>query len=71
VQCLRPDDGEALHFVAPGVLDTGADRIEVARAVEPDAFDEVQVPLQQCSDMMVLESAGDYLLLAAHPSGHA
>jgi cyclic-di-GMP-binding protein len=71
IDCLRANGKQALHFLAPAVIDASAARIEVARALEPDEFDSEGVPLEQCSDILVLENAGDYLLLAAHPLGHA
>lgn len=71
IDCLRPNGNGALHFLAPAVLDAHAARIEVARAVEPEDFEAVDAPVAQCSDLLVLENAGDYLLLAANPIGHA
>lgn len=71
IDCLRPDANGSLHFLAPAVLDTQVARIEVARAVDADDFEGTGVPVSQCSDILVLENAGDYLLLAAHPVGNA
>lgn len=69
IECLRPHANGALHFLAPSVLDATAPRLEVARAPEEDDFEEMGVPVTTCSDILVLENAGDYLLLAAHPTG--
>jgi hypothetical protein len=71
IDCLRPEANGSLHFLAPAVLDAQAARIEVARAVDADDFEGTGVPVSQCSDILVLENAGDYLLLAAHPVGNA
>jgi hypothetical protein len=68
IDCLRANANGALHFLAPSVLDAHATRLEVAREVDEDDFESVEVPLATCSDILVLENAGDYLLLAAHPS---
>lgn len=70
IDCLRPNANGALHFLAPSVLDAAAPRLEVARAPEEDDFEEMGVPVTTCSDILVLDNAGDYLLLAAHPFGH-
>ncbi len=67
IQTLRANRNGALHFLAPAVLDTRAVRIEVARATDPDDFESEEVALATCSDLLILENAGDYLLLAAHP----
>jgi cyclic-di-GMP-binding protein len=67
IDCLRPNGNSAMHFLAPAVLDTHAGRIEVARALESDDFEQTGVPVEQCSNILVLENAGDYLLLAANP----
>jgi hypothetical protein len=67
IQTLRPDGNGALHFLAPAVLDVRAPRLEVARAADPDDFEEEDVTLATCAEIHVLENAGDYLLLAANP----
>lgn len=67
IDCLRANGGAALHFLAPAVLDSNAPRIEVSRAVDPEDFDPDGEPVAECSDILVLENAGDYLLLAAQP----
>lgn len=71
IDWLRPNANGALHFLAPAVLDAQVTRIEVTRAVDNDNFERTEVPISQCSDILVLENAGDYLLLAAKPVGHA
>jgi hypothetical protein len=67
IQTLRPNGNGSLHFLAPAVLDVTAPRMEVARAPDPDDFEEEAALLATCSELHVLENAGDYLLLAAHP----
>lgn len=64
---LRAQDAGAMHFLAPSVLDAQVDRIEVARAADPEQFEETQAQISECDDLRVLENAGDYLLLAAQP----
>jgi hypothetical protein len=71
LDCLRPNGNESLHFLVPAVLDAQAARIEVARAPDAEDFEQTEQPLSQCSDILVLENAGDYLLLAAHPIDNA
>lgn len=67
IQTLRANGNGALHFLAPAVLDVRAPRLEVARAADPDDFEEEDLPVATCSEIHVLENAGDYLLLAANP----
>ena len=69
----RPDGQATLRFLAPALLDARASQLEVARAPEPEDFDSETevVSASRCSDILVLESAGDYLLLAANPSATA
>lgn len=64
---LRPQHAGAMHFLAPSVLDAQVDRLEVARAPDPEHFEETQAQISECADLRVLENAGDYLLLAAQP----
>lgn len=71
IDSLRRNGNGTLHFVAPALLDTQAPHIEVARALDESDFEQVHVPLAVCSDVQVLENAGDYLLLAASPAGQA
>lgn len=68
---LRLQDAGAMHFLAPSVLDAQVPRIEVARAADPDHFEESQAQVSECDDLRVLENAGDYLLLAAQPAASA
>ena len=68
IDCLRANANGALHFLAPSVLDAHAARLEVAREVDEDDFEASEVPVATCSDIIVLENAGDNLLLAAHPA---
>src|SRR5690606_34531146 len=56
IDCLRAAGTQALHFLVPAVLDAGANRIEVSRAVEPDDFESSGVPISECSDILVLEN---------------
>lgn len=65
---LRAQDTSAVHFLAPSVLDAAVPRIEVARAADPDHFEETQAQISECDDLRVLENAGDYLLLTAQPA---
>ena len=67
IQTLRPNGNGSLHFLAPAVLDVRAPRLEVARAPDPDDFEQEDATTATCSEIHVLENAGDYLLLAAHP----
>lgn len=64
---LRAQDPGVLHFLAPSVLDAQVDRIEVARAADPEQLEDAQSQISECDDLRVLENAGDYLLLAAQP----
>ena len=66
---LRPNGaGEGtMHFLAPSVLDAQLDRLEVARASDPERFEETQAQISECAALHILENAGDYFLLAARP----
>jgi hypothetical protein len=68
IDALRRTGQGAVHFVAPALLDIQAPRLEVARAVDADDFEQAEAPLSTCSDILVLENAGDYLLLSAQPA---
>lgn len=67
IDTLRPNGNGSLHFLAPTVLDARAPRLEVARALDPEDFEGHSSPFVTCCDLLVVENAGDYLLLAAHP----
>lgn len=69
IECLRTQGNGALHFLVPTLLDARAPQLEVVRPGESrdDEFEDV-VSALVCSDMLVLENAGDYLLLAATPT---
>jgi hypothetical protein len=71
IDTLRRNGNGALHLIAPALLDTQAPRVEVARAIDEDDFDSTDAPVGVYSDIVVLENAGDYLLLSALPTGHA
>ena len=67
IQTLRPNGNGSLHFLAPAVLDVRAPRLEVARAADPEDFEDESATVATCSEIHVLENAGDYLFLAANP----
>lgn len=67
IQTLRGNGNGSLHFLAPAVLDVRAPRLEVARVADPDGFGDEDPPVAICSEIHVLENAGDYVLLAANP----
>ena len=70
IASLRANGSGTLHFLVPSLLDAHAPRLEVARPAEPDDYDVEPdvVSTSHCSDILVLENAGDYLLLAATPA---
>lgn len=65
IEHLRTNGTDALHFLAPSVLDPQIERLEVARAADPERFDDVLAQISECGAPQILENAGDYVLLAA------
>ena len=64
---LRPNGAGTVHFLTPSVLDLQIDRLEVARAPDPEGFEEPEAQVSECASLHILENAGDYFVLAAQP----
>ena len=53
------------NLITPSSFDTLSRRIEIIRSESPDEFDLVDKNSEQCSQLTVLDNAGDFLLLQA------
>jgi hypothetical protein len=71
IERLSANGDGRMHFVVPPMFDSNLARVEVARAADPADFEQVEASVSQCSDLSLIENAGDYQLLAANAVQHA
>ncbi len=62
---VRSAQTAVIHLIAPATFDTLSRRIEVIRSESPDDFDLVNKSSERCTQLTVLDNAGDFLLLQA------
>ncbi len=64
-QPVRGEDDSQIHLIVPATFETLSRRIEVVRSDSPDDFDLIHVASEKCSQLVVLDHAGDFILLQA------
>lgn len=63
---LRGGRDAQVHLICAPTLDTLSRRVEVIRADLADEFQPIEAGSEQCDQVVVLDNAGDYLLLQAN-----
>ncbi len=62
---VRGGQSTLTNLITPATFDTLSRRIEIIRSESPDEFDLVDKNSEKCSQLTVLDNAGDFLLLQA------